>query len=57
VSAADFLDQLEAYIQQWPLRRSILTAFTHAANDLSGASRALLYLATTGRSQLALAVD
>src|ERR1700735_2849700 len=27
VGAADFLDQLSAYVQRWPLRRSILTAF------------------------------
>jgi AcrR family transcriptional regulator len=47
VGAADFLDQLAAYIQRWPLRRSILTAFTHAAIDVSEESRALLYLATT----------
>jgi AcrR family transcriptional regulator len=47
VGAADFLDQLAAYIQRWPLRKSILTAFSHAAIDVSEESRALLYLATT----------
>jgi AcrR family transcriptional regulator len=47
LGAADFLDQLAAYIQRWPLRRSILTAFSHAAIDVSAESRALLYLATT----------
>jgi AcrR family transcriptional regulator len=47
VGAADFLDQLAAYIQRWPLRRSILTAFTHAAIDVSEESRALLHMATT----------
>lgn len=47
VGAADFLDQLSAYIQRWPLRRSILTAFKHAAIEVSEESRALLHLATT----------
>ena len=47
VGAADFLDQLAAYIQRWPLRRSILTAFTHAAIEVSEESRALLHMATT----------
>lgn len=47
VGAADFLEQLAAYIQRWPLRRSILTAFTHAVIEVSEESRALLHLATT----------
>jgi AcrR family transcriptional regulator len=47
VGAADFLEQLAEYIQRWPLRRSILTAFTHAVIEVSEESRALLHLATT----------
>jgi AcrR family transcriptional regulator len=47
VGAADFLDQLSAYVQRWPLRRSILTAFKQAAIEVSEESRALLHLATT----------
>jgi AcrR family transcriptional regulator len=47
VGAADFLEQLADYIRRWPLRRSILTAFTHAVIEVSEASRALLHLATT----------
>lgn len=47
VGAADFLVQLAEYIQRWPLRRSILTAFTHAVIEVSEESRALLHLATT----------
>lgn len=47
VGAADFLDQFAAYTQRWPLRRSILTAFSHAVIEVSEESRALLHLATT----------
>jgi AcrR family transcriptional regulator len=47
VGAADFLEQLAEYVQRWPLRRSILTAFTHAVIEVSEESRALLHLATT----------
>lgn len=59
VGMADFLEQLRAYVQRWPLRRSILTAFTHAAIDASDESRALLYLITTDdeASQFALATS
>jgi AcrR family transcriptional regulator len=45
--AADFLEQLAAYVQQWPLRRSILAAFTNAAIEVSEESRALMHLAVT----------
>ena len=47
VGAADFLEQLAEYVQRWPLRRSILTAFTHAVIEVSEESQALLHLATT----------
>jgi AcrR family transcriptional regulator len=47
VGAADFLEQLAGYVQRWPLRKSILTAFTHAAVEVSDESRALLHMATT----------
>jgi AcrR family transcriptional regulator len=47
VGAADFLHQFAAYIQRWPLRRSILTAFSHSVIEVSEESRALLHLATT----------
>lgn len=47
VGMADFLEQLRAYVQRWPLRKSILTAFAHAAIEASEESRALLYLTTT----------
>jgi AcrR family transcriptional regulator len=47
VGAGDFLDQLAAYIQRWPLRRSILTAFSHSVIEASQQSQALLHLATT----------
>jgi AcrR family transcriptional regulator len=47
VGAGDFLEQLRAYVGHWPLRRSILTAFTHAVIDVSEESRALMHLAIT----------
>src|ERR1700749_4912205 len=34
VGAADFLEQLAEYSQRWPLRRSILTAFTQAVIEV-----------------------
>lgn len=57
VGMGDFLDQFRAYVQRWPLRKSILMAFTHAAVDASEESRALLYLITIDEeaSQVALA--
>ena len=59
VGMADFLEQLRAYVQRWPLRRSILTAFTHVAIEASEESRELLYLITTDEeaSQFALATS
>jgi AcrR family transcriptional regulator len=56
VGMGDFLDQFRAYVQRWPLRKSILMAFTHAAVDASEESRALLYLITIDEeaSQVAL---
>jgi AcrR family transcriptional regulator len=59
VGMADFLEQLRAYVQRWPLRRSILTAFTHVAIEASEDSRGLLYLITTDdeASQFALATS
>jgi len=57
VGMGDFLDQFRAYVQRWPLRKSILMAFTHAAVDASEGSRALLRQITTDdeASQVALA--
>ena len=57
VGMGDFLDQFRAYVQRWPLRKSILMAFTHAAVDASEGSRALLHQITTDdeASQVALA--
>jgi hypothetical protein len=59
VGMGDFLEQFRAYVQRWPLRRSILMAFTHAAIDASEESRALLHLITTDEeaSQFALAAS
>lgn len=47
VGAADFPEQLAAYVQRWPLRRSILTAFANTAIDASDQSRALMHLVVT----------
>lgn len=47
VGTADFLEQLAAYVHRWPLRRSILTAFTQTAIESSEESRAMMYLVTT----------
>jgi AcrR family transcriptional regulator len=47
VGTADFLEQLAAYVQRWPLRRSILTAFAQSTVESSEENRAMLYLVTT----------
>lgn len=47
LGTADFLEQLSAYVQRWPLRRSILTAFSQTVFESSEESRAIMHLATT----------
>jgi AcrR family transcriptional regulator len=47
VGAGDFLEQLAAYLQRWPLRRAILTAFIHTTIDASEDSRAIMHLVIT----------
>jgi AcrR family transcriptional regulator len=47
VGTADFLEQLAAYVQRWPLRRSILTAFVQSTVESSEESRAMIYLVIT----------
>ncbi|MCW2512982.1 MAG: Transcriptional regulator [Mycobacterium sp.] len=44
VGAADFLEQLAGYIQRWPLRQAILTAFINTAIEASEESRNLMHL-------------
>jgi AcrR family transcriptional regulator len=56
VGMADFLDQLRAYIERWPLRKSILTAFAHITVQASEESRGLLYQITTDDDASAFAV-
>jgi AcrR family transcriptional regulator len=59
VGMADFLEQLRAYVQRWPLRRSILTAFAHVAIEANEESRDLLYQITTDQdaSEFAIATS